>query len=138
MLGAEAVQVGTRFVVATESNAHANYKNKILKAKDNSTTISASHFGHAVRAIKNDLTRAFDKAELEAFKQDEPDLAVFEEMGAGKLAISVVKGDVDNGSVMAGQIAGLVTKEESVEDIILDLYNGCKATFNSAQKWMDA
>ncbi|WP_000857425.1 nitronate monooxygenase, partial [Streptococcus pneumoniae] len=57
MLGAEAVQVGTRFVVAKESNAHPNYKEKILKARDIDTTISAQHFGHAVRAIKNQLTR---------------------------------------------------------------------------------
>jgi enoyl-[acyl-carrier protein] reductase II len=138
MLGAEAVQVGTRFVVATESNAHPNYKEKIIKAKDISTTISASHFGHAVRGIKNNLTRGFDQAELEAFKQDNPDLTVFEEMGAGKLADSVVRGDVDNGSVMAGQIAGLVSKEESVEDIILDLHNGCQAVLKNAQKWMGA
>ncbi|GFH39658.1 enoyl-[acyl-carrier-protein] reductase FabK [Pseudolactococcus insecticola] len=137
MLGAEAVQVGTRFVVATESNAHQNYKDKILKAKDISTVISASHFGHAVRSIKNQLTKDFDAAELDAFKQENPDLSVFEEMGAGKLPASVIHGDVDNGSVMAGQIAGLVTKEESVEEIILDLYTGFQAEIKAAAKWLD-
>ncbi|GFH41658.1 enoyl-ACP reductase II [Lactococcus hodotermopsidis] len=137
MLGAEAVQVGTRFIVATESNAHQNYKDKVLKAKDISTVVSASHFGHAVRAIKNQLTKDFDKAELAAFKQDEPDMSVFDEMGAGKLPASVIHGDVDNGSVMAGQIAGLVNKEETVEEIILDLYTGFQAEIKAAQKWLD-
>lgn len=137
MLGAEAVQVGTRFVVATESNAHQNYKDKILKAKDISTVISASHFGHAVRAIKNQLTKDFDAAELAAFKQDNPDLSVFDEMGAGKLPASVIHGDVENGSVMAGQISGLVRKEETVEAIILDLYNGFQAEIKAAAKWLD-
>ena len=137
MLGAEAVQVGTRFIVATESNAHPNYKNKVLKAKDISTVVSASHFGHAVRAIKNQLTKDFEQAELAAFKQEEPDLSVFEEMGAGKLPASVIHGDVDNGSVMAGQIAGLVNKEETVEEIILDLYNGFQKEIKAAAKWLD-
>ncbi|HCN74899.1 enoyl-[acyl-carrier-protein] reductase FabK [Pseudolactococcus plantarum] len=137
MLGAEAVQVGTRFIVATESNAHPNYKNKVLKAKDISTVVSASHFGHAVRAIKNQLTKDFEQAELAAFKQAEPDLSVFEEMGAGKLPASVIHGDVDNGSVMAGQIAGLVNKEETVEEIILDLYNGFQKEIKAAAKWLD-
>jgi len=124
MLGAEAVQVGTRFVVAKESNAHPKYKEKILKARDIDTTISAQHFGHAVRAIKNQLTRDFEQAEKDAFKQEDPDLEIFEQMGAGALAKAVVHGDVEGGSVMAGQIAGLVSKEETVEEILKDLYYG--------------
>ena len=110
MLGAEAVQVGTRFVVARESNAHQNYKNMILKARDIDTTISAQHFGHAVRAIKNKLTRDFKKAErsLQARKSR---FDCFENLGAGALANAVVRGDVENGSVMSGQIAGLISKE---------------------------
>ena len=133
MLGAEAVQVGTRFIVAKESNAHQNYKDKVLKAKDISTVVSASHFGHAVRAIKNQLTKDFDAAEMAAFKQVDPDLSVFDEMGAGKLPASVIHGDV----VMAGQIAGLVRKEETVEEIILDLYNGFQAEIKASAKWLD-
>ena len=124
MLGAEAVQLGTRFVVAKESNAHQNYKDMILKARDIDTTISAQHFGHAVRALKNKLTRDFEKAEKEAFKQENPDLTVFENLGAGALANAVVRGDVENGSVMSGQIAGLVSKEETVEEILKDVYYG--------------
>lgn len=136
MLGAEAVQVGTRFVVAKESNAHPKYKEKILKARDIDTTISAQHFGHAVRAIKNQLTRDFEQAEKDAFKQENPDLEIFEQMGAGALAKAVVHGDVEGGSVMAGQIAGLVSKEETVEEILKDLYYGAaKKIQEEASRW---
>ena len=136
MLGAEAVQVGTRFVVAKESNAHPNYKAKILKARDIDTTISAQHFGHAVRAIKNQLTRDFEQAEKDAFKQENPDLEIFEQMGAGALAKAVVHGDVDGGSVMAGQIAGLVSKEETVEEILKDIYYGAAEKIQKeAARW---
>ena len=138
MLGAEAVQVGTRFVVAKESNAHPAYKEKILKARDIDTVISAQHFGHAVRGIKNQLTRDFDKAEKAAFKQDLPDLTVFETMGAGALRNAVVDGDVVNGSVMAGQIAGLITKEETCQEILEDLYLGAaKVIRDQAKIWSD-
>lgn len=136
MLGAEAVQVGTRFVVAKESNAHQNYKNMILKARDIDTTISAQHFGHAVRALKNKLTREFDQAEKDAFKQENPDLTVFENLGAGALANAVVRGDVEHGSVMSGQIAGLVSKEETVEEILKDIYYGAaEAIQKEASRW---
>lgn len=135
-LGAEAVQIGTRFVVAKESNAHVNYKQKILKARDIDTVISGQHFSHAVRSLRNKLTRAFDEAEKAAFKQDNPDLTVFEEMGAGRLPAAVIYGDVDNGSVMAGQISGLISKEESVEEILVDLYEGAqKLIAKESQRW---
>ncbi|WNZ96943.1 enoyl-[acyl-carrier-protein] reductase FabK [Streptococcus iniae] len=123
MLGAEAVQVGTRFVVAKESNAHANFKEKILKAKDIDTVISAQVVGHPVRSIKNKLTSAYAKAEKE-YLTDQKTAEDIEEMGAGSLRQAVVDGDVVNGSVMAGQIAGLIKKEESCKEIIEDLYYG--------------
>ncbi|MEY8461720.1 enoyl-[acyl-carrier-protein] reductase FabK [Streptococcus merionis] len=136
MLGAEAVQVGTRFVVAKESNAHQNYKDKILKAKDIDTVVTAANFGHAVRAIKNKLTRDFDIAEKEAFKQDNPDLTIFENLGAGALRRSVVDGDVDNGSVMAGQIAGFIGREETCKEILEDIYYGAAEIITAeAQRW---
>jgi enoyl-[acyl-carrier protein] reductase II len=91
-----------------------------------------------VRSIKNKLTRAFDKAERDAFKQENPDLTVFEEMGVGRLPASVIDGDVENGSVMAGQIAGLISKEETAEEILKDLYEGAKKIMaQEAKKWLE-
>ncbi|MTB98773.1 enoyl-[acyl-carrier-protein] reductase FabK [Streptococcus uberis] len=135
MLGAEAIQVGTRFVVAKESNAHQNFKNKILKAKDIDTVVSAQVVGHPVRSLKNKLTSAYAKAEKE-FLADRKSAGDIEEMGAGALRNAVVDGDVEHGSVMAGQIAGLVQKEESCQDIIEDLFYGAADIIQKeAKRW---
>lgn len=137
MLGAEAIQVGTRFVVAKESNAHQNFKNKLLKAKDIDTVVSANVVGHPVRAIKNKLSSAYAQAEKDyltgKLKKEE-----IEELGAGALRNAVVDGDVQNGSVMAGQIAGLVHKEETCQEILEDLYYGAaKVIKDQAARWAD-
>ncbi|WP_307937857.1 enoyl-[acyl-carrier-protein] reductase FabK [Streptococcus uberis] len=135
MLGAEAIQVGTRFVVAKESNAHQNFKDKILKAKDIDTVVSAQVVGHPVRSLKNKLTSAYAKAEKE-FLADRKSAGDIEEMGAGALRNAVVDGDVEHGSVMAGQIAGLVQKEESCQDIIEDLFYGAADIIRKeAKRW---
>lgn len=135
MLGAEAIQVGTRFVVAKESNAHQNFKDKILKAKDIDTVVSAQVVGHPVRSLKNKLTSAYAKAEKE-FLSDRKSAGDIEEMGAGALRNAVVDGDVEHGSVMAGQIAGLVQKEESCQDIIEDLFYGAADIIQKeAKRW---
>lgn len=135
MLGAEAIQVGTRFVVAKESNAHQNFKDKILKAKDIDTVVSAQVVGHPVRSLKNKLTSAYAKAEKE-FLADRKSAGDIEEMGAGALRNAVVDGDVEYGSVMAGQIAGLVQKEESCQDIIEDLFYGAADIIQKeAKRW---
>ncbi|VTS21757.1 enoyl-[acyl-carrier-protein] reductase FabK [Streptococcus pseudoporcinus] len=135
MLGAEAVQVGTRFVVAKESNAHQNFKNKILKAKDIDTIVSAQVVGHPVRALKNKLTSAYAKAEKE-FLADRRTAQDIEEMGAGALRKAVVDGDVVTGSVMAGQIAGLIQKEESCKAIIEDIFYGAATVIQQeAKRW---
>ncbi|HEM6341007.1 TPA: enoyl-[acyl-carrier-protein] reductase FabK [Streptococcus suis] len=135
MLGAEAIQVGTRFVVAKESNAHPAYKEKVLKAKDIDTTVSASVVGHSVRAIKNKLSTSYAAAEKD-FLAGKISAESIEELGAGALRNAVVDGDVVNGSVMAGQIAGLVTKEETCEEILKDLYFGAaKVIQEQANRW---
>ena len=137
MLGADAVQVGTRFVVAKESNAHQNFKDKILKAKDIDTVISASVVGHPVRAIKNKLATEYNQAEKDflAGKKTQEEI---EELGAGALRNAVVDGDVEYGSVMAGQIAGLVRKEETYAEILEDLYTGAaKVIKEEAARWAD-
>jgi len=122
MLGAEAVQVGTRFAVAKESNAHQNFKDKILKAKDIDTVISATEYNQA------------EKDFLAGKKTQEE----IEELGAGALRNAVVDGDVEYGSVMAGQIAGLVRKEETCAEILEDLYTGAaKVIKEEAARWAD-
>ena len=135
MLGAEAIQVGTRFVVAKESNAHPNFKAKILKAKDIDTVVSAQVVGHPVRALKNKLATAYAKAEKD-FLAGKITQAEIEELGAGALRNAVVDGDVDYGSVMAGQIAGFVSKEETCEEILKDLYYGARdVILEEAKRW---
>ena len=137
ILGAEAVQVGTRFAVAKESNAHQNFKDKILKAKDIDTVISASVVGHPVRAVKNKLTTSYTHAEKDflAGRKTKEDIEV---LGAGALRNAVVDGDVVTGSVMAGHIAGLIRKEEACEEILKDLYYGAQEVIlEEAKRWAD-
>lgn len=137
MLGADAIQVGTRFVVAKESNAHQNFKDKVLKAKDIDTVVSASVVGHPVRAIKNKLATNYAKAEKE-FLAGKINESTIEELGAGALRNAVVDGDVVNGSVMAGQIAGLIRKEETCQEILEDIYKGAREVILAeAKRWAD-
>jgi enoyl-[acyl-carrier protein] reductase II len=117
MLGAEAVQVGTRFLTAYECNVHPNYKNKVLAAKDIDTIVTGRSTGHPVRTLKNKLSRRF--IELE---QANAPVKELEELGVGALARAVVQGDMEFGSVMAGQIAAMVTKEQSCKDIIREMF----------------
>ena len=114
MLGAQAVQMGTRFLTARECNVHPNYKEKVLKAKDRDTIVTGKSLGHPVRALKNRMTRDFQAKELDpATTPDE-----LEKMGAGALRRAAIEGDVKTGSCMCGQIAGLVNSEGTCEEII--------------------
>lgn len=126
MLGASGVQVGTRFLVAKECTVHKNYKEKVLKAKDIDTEVTGRPTGHPVRVIKNKLSREFQKLE----KSGAP-IEALEELGRGSLPKAAKDGDVVNGSVMAGQISGLVNKEETCKEIIEDLINGASCTINN-------
>lgn len=116
MLGADAFQIGTRFLVAKECVVHKNYKEKILKAKDIDTRVTGKATGHPVRALKNKFTRKFLQLEKEGVSVDD-----LEEFGTGKLRLAVVDGDVANGSVMSGQIAGMIKKEQTCSEIIKEL-----------------
>ena len=118
MLGAEAVQIGTRFLVANECTVHKNYKEKILKAKDIDTVITGQITGHPVRVLKNKLANAFLAAEKEEMAKDTPDMERFDLLGRGALQKSVIHGDIDGGSIMSGQIAGMVNKEQSCQEIL--------------------
>lgn len=112
-LGAEGIQVGTKFLVANECTVHENYKKAILKAKDRSTVSTGNYTGHPVRVIEN----KFAKQILELEKVGTPKEEI-EKLGTGKLRLAVVDGDVDNGSVMAGQVAAMVNEPMSTKEIL--------------------
>ena len=124
MLGSEGVQVGTRFLVAKECTVHQNYKDKVLKANDIDTEVTGRPTGHPVRGIKNKLARAYIKLEKEGASVEE-----LEKLGSGALRKAVVDGDVENGAVMAGQIAGLVNKEQTSKEIIEELFKEANERF---------
>ncbi|MBT9172969.1 MAG: Nitronate monooxygenase [Syntrophomonadaceae bacterium] len=118
-LGAQGVQLGTRFVCATECTVHPNYKAAILKAKDRDTVITGRSTGHPVRVLYNKLARQFENMEKAGALPEE-----IEKLGIGKLAAAARDGDVVLGSVMAGQSAALVHREEPSAAIIDDLVKG--------------
>lgn len=127
MLGASGVQLGTRFLVADECTVHDNYKKTILEARDIDTIVTGRVTGHPVRVIKNKLARQFKKLDNKA-----EDLAKFEELGRGALYKAAKEGDVDYGSVMAGQSAGLVTKKQSCKEIIEELFDEYSKLVNTS------
>lgn len=125
MLGAEGVQIGTRFLVSTNCNVHINYKEKVLKAKDIDTNLTGESTGHPVRVLRNNLSREYLKLEKEGAS-----LEKLEALGVGALRKAACEGDVVNGSVMAGQIAGLVNKEQTSKEIIEEIVNEAKDILN--------
>ena len=116
-LGAEGVQMGTRFLVAKECTVHQNYKDKVLKAKDIDTEVTGRSTGHPVRVLKNKLAREYINLEKKNLSLEE-----IEELGRGALKKAVKDGDMENGSIMAGQISGLVRKKQSARDIIEEIF----------------
>ncbi len=116
MLGAEAVQMGTRFLVAKECIVHPNYKERVLKAKDIDSAVTGRSHGHPVRCLRNQMTREYVKLENEGKTFEE-----LEYLTLGTLRNAVVDGDVKNGTVMAGQIAGLVDKEQTCQEMIQEM-----------------
>lgn len=116
MLGACGVQMGTRFLVSKECKVHENYKDRVLNAKDIDTEVTGTSTSHPVRVLRNKLTREYIKLEKTNANPEE-----IEALGKGALRKAVVDGDVNNGSVMAGQIAGLVSKKQTCKEIIDEL-----------------
>jgi len=128
MLGAQGVQVGTRFLVADECTIHENYKNAVIKAKDIDTVVTGRITGHPVQVIKNKLAKEYLSLESKNASLEE-----LEELGRGALAKAVKDGDISSGSLMAGQISGLVSKKQSVKEIIEEMfsqYEDLKKTFS--------
>lgn len=125
-LGAQGVQVGTRFILATECSVHQNYKDKIKNANDTDTAVTGRKTGHPVRVLKNKLVSKFKELE-----KNHASIEEMEEFGRGKLYKAAVEGDVDYGSVMSGQIAGLVNKEQSCEEIITEMFEQAENIMNN-------
>ncbi|MCI8743463.1 MAG: enoyl-[acyl-carrier-protein] reductase FabK [Lachnospiraceae bacterium] len=113
MLGAEAVQMGTRFLVAKECVIHQNYKDRVLKAKDIDSTVTGRSHGHPIRCLRNQMTREYIKLENQGTPFEE-----LEYMTLGALRKAVQEGDVATGTVMAGQIAGMVSREQTCKEMI--------------------
>lgn len=115
-LGAEGVQMGTRFVCSEECTVHPAYKQAIIKARDRDTVVTGHPTGHPVRCLRNKLTRRFEELEAHCAPIDE-----LEELGKGKLRAAAVEGDVEYGSLMAGEISGLIKDIKPVRRIIEDI-----------------
>jgi enoyl-[acyl-carrier protein] reductase II len=128
MLGAEGVQMGTRFLVAKECNVHPTYKEKVLKANDSSTSVNGRRVGHPARALKNPFTRAFLEFENSTTATDEEVMA----FGAGALRKAVKEGDWENGSFLCGQVAGLVDKEQTCQEIIEEIMSEAEVLLKNA------
>ncbi|MBE6054567.1 MAG: enoyl-[acyl-carrier-protein] reductase FabK [Clostridium sartagoforme] len=117
ILGAKGVQLGTRFLVATECTIHDNYKQAVINAKDIDTVVTGRATGHPVQVIKNKLARKYMNIEKENVS-----LEKMEEIGRGALRKAVKDGDMENGSIMAGQISGLIKKRQSAREIIEEMF----------------
>ena len=121
MLGADAIQVGTRFLSAAECNVHPEYKEKILKATDISTIVTGKTLGHPVRSLKTPFSKTFARMESDPSVSSEEVMA----FGSGSLRRAVQEGD-PNGSYMAGECAGMVRRIEPAKDIVEDLMSGAE------------
>jgi enoyl-[acyl-carrier protein] reductase II len=122
-LGAEGVQMGTRFMCATECTIHQNVKNRVLKAKDRDTIVTGYSTGHPVRVLKNKLSRQLEELDR-ANKPEE-----LEALGSGKLALCMREGDIDMGSVMAGQCASMVGRVQPAAEIISEVMTEAEEVF---------
>ena len=127
-LGAHAVQMGTRFVLSEECIAHENYKNAVLKAKDRSTVMTGLTTGHPVRIIDNQLAHKYKNLEFSGGSKEE-----LENLGAGTLRKAAIDGDVKEGSVMIGQIAGMLHDVKPCKEIITDIMTEAETVIKNLQ-----
>ena len=128
-LGAHAVQMGTRFVLSDECIAHENYKKIVLKAKDRSTVVTGRSLGHPARVIANKLSRTYQEMEAKGASAEE-----LEQLGVGSLHRATHEGDVENGSVMIGQISGMLEDIKPVKQIIEDIVGGLGGVVEGMQQ----
>ncbi len=132
MLGASGIQMGTRFLVAKECTIHPNYKERVLSAKDIDTIITGKRLGHPVRSLKSPFSRELFEKEYDGNITNEE----LEAMGAGSLRAAVIDGDLQKGSFMAGQSAGLVKKEQTCKEIIDEIILQAAEVLRGASKWV--
>lgn len=131
MLGAQGVQVGTRFLVADECTVSDEYKDRVLKAKDISTVATGRKFGHPVRCLKTPFSTEYARMEKEGANEEE-----LNKLGTGALRKAAKEGDYEHGSFLCGQIAGMVTRREPAAAIVDDLVEGAERVLREATKWV--
>ncbi|MGI6753983.1 MAG: enoyl-[acyl-carrier-protein] reductase FabK [Eubacteriales bacterium] len=132
MLGAVGVQVGTRFLVARECGIHQNYKDKIIKARDIDTIVTGRRLGHPVRALKTPFTREFYSKEYDSSVSNEE----LEAFGVGSLRLAAHEGDEKRGSFLAGQVAGMIKREQSAREIVEEMMAEAEEMLRGASKWV--
>ena len=128
MLGAEGVQMGTRFLVAKECGIHETYKQMVLKANDTATVVGGRRSGHPVRALKSPFSRAYAELEKDASVSDER----LESFGVGALRKAAREGDRENGSFLCGQVAGLVNREQTCREMIEEIVTQAETLLRNA------
>lgn len=131
MLGAQGVQMGTRFLSAVECTIHPVYKNKILKATDLCTMVTGKRLGHPVRSLRTPFARQYAKAEFGGMSDEQ-----LEAMGVGALRKAVQEGDEEHGCFLAGQIASVVRKEQSAAEIVREVIEDAEPILLGAEKWV--
>jgi enoyl-[acyl-carrier protein] reductase II len=128
-LGAEGIQMGTRFIVVKESPAHPNIKKKIIETKAEDTLVTGNITGLPVRCIRNCMSEEF--ARMESTGKSKMEMALF---GSGKMQLAFVKGDAENGSIMAGQICGMIQDEPTCQELIQRIIKEFQATIQTLKK----
>ena len=131
MLGAQGIQVGTRFLAAYECNISSVYKEKVIKANDTSTIVTGRRLGHPVRSLKSPFSRGYAKLEYTDISDEELELKAVDSLRA-----AVADGDTQKGCFLAGQISGLVNKEEHASEIISGIFAEAENILNGATKWV--
>lgn len=130
-LGAQGVQIGTRFLSAYECSIHPEYKKKVLKANDLSTMVTGKKLGHPVRSLRTNFSREYAKAEFGNMPDDE-----LEKLGTGALRLAVQEGDQERGCFLCGQVAARVNKEQPAAEIIKEIMDEAEPAMKGALKWV--
>lgn len=132
MLGASGIQMGTAFLVAKECNVHPNYKERVLKAKDIDTMRTGIRQGHPVRVLKNQFAREYAQKEFDSNVTDEE----LNQLGSGSLPRAAINGDLQTGSFMCGQIAGMIHEERTAKEIVTDIVTQAEALLKGGSPWV--